>query len=228
MAEAGVPGVDQTSWLCVFGAARPAGRDPRADRARGRRHRAAIRPIRRNSAPPASSRLASMSQRPSGCTATRLRAGPRSSRRAGFRRRADSRLGGGGHAIRRRNRAAEFALDHAVRSADAGPVNTTDCAAAFGVGGSFCKALRTVSRDSPISEAAISAWASVRRTGPGRRRSPRPASAPRHGRAAGHIWCSRLYCCLGSQIRLRPDAVQTHMVQRSKNVHQRHRSLFRA
>ena len=42
-----------------------------------------IRPIRRNSATPASSRSASMRRRPRGCIATRSRAGPRSSRSAG-------------------------------------------------------------------------------------------------------------------------------------------------
>ena len=39
MAEAGVPGVDQTVVALRVRAARPAGRDPRADRARGGRHR---------------------------------------------------------------------------------------------------------------------------------------------------------------------------------------------
>ena len=39
MAEAGVSGVDQTSWLCVFGPPGVPDSDPRADRARGGRHR---------------------------------------------------------------------------------------------------------------------------------------------------------------------------------------------
>ena len=39
MAEAGVQGVDQTSWLCVFGPPGLPDAGPRADRARGRRHR---------------------------------------------------------------------------------------------------------------------------------------------------------------------------------------------
>ena len=38
MAEAGVSGVDQTAWLCVFGPPGVPDSDPRADRARGGRH----------------------------------------------------------------------------------------------------------------------------------------------------------------------------------------------